>query len=100
MDLVEQRQIDAVKTARFVEENTRQIVLSVLIEKPTSAHGVVSAIFSKHGVLVSSRKVDSLLESLGDEGLITKTRDGLVTVYLLTDKAKTSMKQMNSKTPP
>lgn len=94
------RAVDAAKSARFVEENIRQVVLSVLIQKPTSAHGVVSAIFCKHGVLVSSRKVDSLLDSLGGEGLVAKTKDGIVTVYSATDQAKASMSGTNNKTPP
>jgi len=96
----EGREVDAAKSARFVQENLRQIVLLILIEKPTNAHGIVDMIFCKHAVLVNSNKVDSLLKSLGDEGMVAKTKEGLATVYSLTEQAKAAVTRKSSKTSP
>lgn len=67
-----------------------KILLKVLLMRGSlTRNQIIQEIFSSHGFLPKNEKVDELLISFGQEGLIEKKKEnGLVSSYNLTQKGQ------------
>jgi len=65
--MIQQDQKDKEK---FVSENLKDIVLSMLQEQPMCGYDLIKAIFQRHDVVVSQGRVYPLLYSLEQRGLL------------------------------
>ena len=85
--MIQQAQKDKEK---FVSENLKDIVLSMLQEQPMCGYDLIKAIFQRHDVVVSQGRVYPLLYSLEGRGLLAmaKQEGERSKVYTLTDEGK------------
>ncbi len=89
------RKIDVMKTTKFVSENLEILILRVLHgSESMSKHEIIREIFSRQGVSVSPNRLETMLGSLKDRGLVDEIKRNLLTAYTLTDEGRVAAKQV------